>query len=71
MLTLIWPFFIGICVGGVTVWTRMWLTATVNPVHAPPRPNECWTVQSIAARIERERREARRNVHGAGQLHCR
>ncbi|MGV9663741.1 hypothetical protein [Nocardia niigatensis] len=59
MFAAVWTFLTGLGIGGLVVWALFSFTA-LNPVHSPPPPKDYWTVQSITARIERERREGHR-----------
>lgn len=68
MVTEIVTFLTGLGLGGLVVWALVSYTA-VNPVPSPA-PKECWTVQNITARIERERLDASRPAHASGPVGC-
>lgn len=58
MIAAVWMFLAGLTVGGLAVWVLLSYTA-ISPAQ-PQEPSGCWTVQSISARIERERLAANR-----------
>lgn len=68
MVTAMVTFLSGLSLGGLVVWALVSYTA-VNPVPSPA-PKECWTVQSITARIERERLSASRPVRVLDPVGC-
>ncbi|NNH73749.1 hypothetical protein HLB23_28500 [Nocardia uniformis] len=68
MVTAIWTFLTGLGLGGLVVWVLVSYTA-VNPAPSSS-PKECWTVQNITARIERERLDASRPARVGGPVGC-
>lgn len=68
MFAMVWIFLAGLGTGGIIVWTLASFT-TVSSSHSR-RQKDCRTVQSIAARIERERREVRAAGYKVSPLRC-
>ncbi|NNH68998.1 hypothetical protein HLB23_03765 [Nocardia uniformis] len=72
MVTAIVTFLSGLGLGGVVVWALVSYTA-LNPTPSVT-PQECWTVESIKARIEREclreRLEANRSAQAGDSVRC-
>lgn len=70
MSSILWPLLAGICMGGLAVWLTVWVVPSLNPGNPSARPSERWSVESITARIERERRESTPTKHSASLSRC-
>ncbi|MBF6238695.1 hypothetical protein IU474_16725 [Nocardia otitidiscaviarum] len=67
-MSVFWPFLVGLALGGLAVWALVSYTA-VNPVPFI-QSKDAPTVQSIIARIERERLEAARSARADSSVRC-
>ncbi|MBF6183375.1 hypothetical protein [Nocardia otitidiscaviarum] len=67
-MSILWPFLVGLTLGGLTVWVLVTYTS-MNPV-SDVQSRDAPTVRSIIARIERERLEASHSARADGPAGC-